>query len=202
MLVKSKNILGLTDNEFCKSFGFSDDLLTEDTEKVHDILAEPIFVIDLNDYGFVEIKKLPRIISNSSNRQNCDFTAMRQNLKFAIELKTIRMENKPKPEPGKLLGNSMKSYWWGKMFRNNSITKIEDKNQRVLRQLDNAYNHYKCDKKMLAFHTRRLGTSTLMTKENYVEELKLLKDKYPEIDYFLCKDYFKAISFFPELDGT
>ncbi len=203
LLVRSRNILGLKDDAFSKAFGFSNDLLTNDTEKIHDILAEPLFVVDLNNHGFREIKKLPQYIgSGSEKKRNSDFLATRGEMRFAIELKTIRMENKPKPAPGKLLGNSAKPYWWGEMFRNNAMMKIENKNQKALSQLDNACRHYGCEKKMLVLYTRRLSTSSLMTKGAYVEELKLLKEKYPNVDYFSCKDYFGMVSFFPELNGT
>lgn len=203
LLVSSRNILGLTEEAFRSAFGFSDDLLTSDTEKIHDILAEPLLVVDLRNHGFTEIKKLPRYIASSfEKKQNCDFMASRLGSTFAIELKTIRMENKPKPASGKLLGNSAKPYWWGEMLHNNSVTKIEDKDRRVLSQLDSTYRHYGCNKKMLVLYTRRLGTSSLMTKDNYVEELRLLKAKYPDVDHFACKDYFGMVTFFPELNGT
>ena len=78
--------------------------------------------------------------------------------------------------------------------------KVEDKEQRALKQLDNTCQHYGCDKKMLVLYTRRLGTSSLMTKEDYVEELKHLKAKYQDIDYFSCKDYFGMVWFYPEID--
>jgi hypothetical protein len=115
--------------------------------------------------------------------------------------KTIRIEAKPKPEPGKLLGDATKPYWWGEMFRNNAITKIEDKNQRVLRQLDNTSTHYCSDKKMLVLYTRRLGTSSLMTREDYLEELKELKRRYPELDLIASKDYFGIVVFYPKIVG-
>ena len=203
LLVQSRRILGLTDDAFCNAFGFSDDLLTQDPEKMHDILAEPLFVIDLSNKGFTEIQKLPRFIKSGKQRKpNSDFLAMHGKHKFAIELKTTRMENKPKPEPEKLLGDSTKPYWWGEMLRNNSEMKIEDKEQRVLRQLVNTSQHYGCDKKMLVLYTRRLGTSSLMTREDYVEELKQLKSKYQDIDHFVCKDYFGMVCFYPEIENA
>jgi hypothetical protein len=203
LLIQSRTILGLTEAAFRNAFGFSDDLLTCDSVKIHDILAEPLLVVDLANHGFTEIRKLPQyMVSGSEKKLNSDFTATHRGLTFAIELKTIRMENKPKPEPGKLLGDSTKSYWWGEMFRNNSVTKIEDKNQRVLGQLENACSCYGCDRKMLVLYTRRLGTSSLMTKDDYVEELRLLKTKYQQVDHFASKDYFGMVTIFPELNGT
>lgn len=200
LLTQSRNILDITTDEFCKAFGFSDDLLTKDPEKIHDILAEPLFVIDLSNNGFCNIQKLPpNFLVDSEIKKNSDFIATHGKNKFAIELKTIRMENKPKPEEGKFLGDSAKPYWWGEMFHKNATTKIEDKNKRALNQLNNTRNHYGCDKTMLVLYTRRLGTSSLMTKQSYLEELKLLKSNYPDIDYFSSKDYFGAVTFYPEL---
>lgn len=201
LLVLSRNILKLSNGEFCKAFGFSNDLLTKDPEKIHDILAEPIFVVDLENNGFTQIQKLPPFIkSGSEKKKNSDFLATHGNTKFAIELKTIRMENKPKPEIGKLLGDSTKPYWWGDMLHNNAVMKIEDKNKRVIRQLSNTFQHYGCDKIMFALYTRRLGTSSLMTEEEYVEELKKLKLEYQDIDHFACKDYFGMVCIYPEIN--
>lgn len=203
LLLQSRKILGLTEAAFRSSFGFTDDLLTGDSEKIHDILAEPLLVIVLANHGFTEIRKLPRFIACGSEKKlNCDFAARHRGLTFAIELKTIRTENKPKPEPGKILGDSAKPYWWGEMFRNNAITKIEDKNQRVLAQLESACTHYAYNRKMLVFYTRRLGTSSQMTKENYVEELRLLKSMYPQVDHFASNDYFGMFTIFPDPNGT
>ena len=200
LLVLSRDILKLSNKKFCKAFGFSNDLLTEDPEKIHDILAEPLFVVDLNNSGFTQIQKLPQFIkSGSEKKHNSDFLATHDNSKFAIELKTIRMENKPKPEEGKLLGDSTKSYWWGDMLHNNAVMKMEDKKKRVIKQLSNTRQHYGCDKIMLALYTRRLGTSSLMTKDEYVEELKKLKSEYQDIDHFACKDYFGMVCFYPEI---
>lgn len=201
LLVLSKDILKLSKDEFCKTFGFTNDLLTEDPEKIHDILAEPLFVVNLKNNGFTKIQKLPPFIkSGSGKKKNSDFLATHGSTKFAIELKTIRMENKPKPKEGKLFGDSTKPYWWGDMLHNNAVMKIEDKNKRVIKQLNNTRNHYACDKTMLALYTRRLGTSSLMTKEEYIEELKKLKTEYQDIDYFACKDYFGMVCFYPELN--
>lgn len=200
LLVLSREILKLSKDEFCKTFGFTNDLLTEDPEKIHDILAEPLFVVNLKNNGFTRIQKLPPFIkSGSGKKQNSDFLATHDNTKFAIELKTIRMENKPKPKEGKLLGDSTKPYWWGDMFHNNAVMKIEDKDKRVIKQLNNTRQHYECDKIMLALYTRRLGTSSLMTKKDYIEELKKLKTEYQDIDHFACKDYFGMVCFYPEL---
>lgn len=198
-LNESRKILGLSEKDFSRVFGFTDDLLSHDPEKLHDILAEPLFVVDLSRHGFSSISKLPQFIRTGTEKvRNADFLASRRQRKYAIELKTIRMENNPPPEPGHLLGDSTKPDWWGQMFRNNAITKIEDKDQRALEQLANAKNHYQCDKTMLVIYTRRLGPSTLMTKEDYVAELQSLLGRYPEVDHFGCKDYFGDVTLVPD----
>ena len=198
-LSESRNILDLSEQEFARVFGFNDDFLCDDPEKVHDILAEPLLVVDLAHRGFSSIGKLPSFIRTGSEKaRNADFLASFGKAKFAIELKTIRMENKPKPEPGRLLGNATKPDWWGDMFRRNAITKIEDKNRRVLDQLANARRHYQCDKTMIVLYTRRLGPSTLMTTQDYVEELKDLLQRYPEVDHIGCKDYFGQVILVPQ----
>jgi hypothetical protein len=167
---------------------------------VHDILAEPTLAVDLYNHGFYEIEKLTRPIKHQGNRiAIADFTAQRSGKKYAIELKTVRMENKPKPVPGKLMGNSILPYWWGTMFRNNLITKIEDKDRKVITQLLNTKHHMSCDYTMLALYTRRLGPSTLMNTENFERELKDINARYPTIDYIFLKDYFGRIVVCPQL---
>ena len=56
LLNRSRKILCLTETDFLNVFGFSNDLLTIDPEKVHDILAEPILVVNLSENGFSNIK--------------------------------------------------------------------------------------------------------------------------------------------------
>jgi hypothetical protein len=85
------------------------------------------------------------------------------------------------------------------MFRNNALSKIEDKDCRVLRQLDAAASRYQCDKKMLVLYTRRLGPSTLMTTEEYRHQLSELAYAFPQLDYIACKDYFGQFVFYPPL---
>jgi len=198
-LNESRSVLGMTEQEFVKAFGFADDLLSEDPEKIHDILAEPLLVTDLSRLGFSSLSKLPPFIRTDAGKvRNADFLASRGRVKFAVELKTVRMENNPKPEPYRPMGDATKPYWWGQMFRSNAITKIEDKNRRVLEQLTNAKRHYQTDKTMLMLYTRRLGPSTLMTKSDYVSELQDLLRLYPDLDHIGCKDYFGDITLFPE----
>ncbi len=197
-LIQSREILGITEEDFKNIFGFSKDLLSVDPEKVHDILAEPILVVDLSKNKFSDIKKLPKSIKHECGKISvADFSAHRFDKKYAIEIKTVRMENKPKPISGKPIGNAMLPSWWKTMFRNNLKTKIEDKNRRVIKQLENTKIHFSCDFKMLAIYTRRLGTSTLMTTEDYKEELTDIKNEYEDIDYIFFKDYFGEVILIP-----
>lgn len=198
LLIHSRKILGLNEKDFQNVFGFSNDLLTTDPEKVHDILAEPILVVNLSENGFSNIEKLPRFIKHEGTKISAaDFSAQRFDKKYAIELKTVRMENKPKPVPGKPTGNAAIPSWWRTMFRSNLITKIEDKKRRVIKQLNNTKIHFACDYSMLAIYTRRLGPSTLMETEDYINELTIIKKEYEEIDYIFFKDYYGQVIVIP-----
>jgi hypothetical protein len=200
LLRRACEILGMNETEFKNAFGFSTDLLTQDPDKVHDILAEPEIVVSLSDHGFRKIRKLPRFIKLAGERiPAADFVAEGGGKNFAIELKTIRMENKPRPQPGEVIGNSMVPSWWRNMFRNNIITKIEDKDKRVLRQLSNTKKHQNCDYTMLALYNRRLGPSTLMETQGYEEELTAIMNLYVEIDYIFFKDYFGDVVVCPPI---
>ena len=42
-LNQSLNILKISEEEFCRKFGFTKDLLTNEAQKIHDTLAEPLF---------------------------------------------------------------------------------------------------------------------------------------------------------------
>lgn len=196
-LQESCRILKVSLAKFARMFGFVDDLLTDDPEKVHDILAEPLFVIDLNIHGFNSIEKLPLTIRvNNQSLQVADFLAMHGSYRFAIELKTIRTETGILP--GIPIGDGTKPNWWGQMLRNNAITKIEDKDKRAIRQLENTAHYYGCDQKMLVLYTRRLGPSTLLLGKEWLCELENLKQRYPEIDAFCAKSYFGEVVFFPQ----
>ena len=189
LLKQSRDILEISTADFCRAFGFWDDLLVQDPKKIHDILAEPLFIIDLRTYGFSSIQKLRH---KAGRNPLADFTAYRGGLKFAIELKTVRTES--------AWGNQMRSAWWQKMWRNNAITKIEDKNRRVLKQLEHTRRSHNCDRTMLVIYSRRLGPGTLMDAGEYQVELKNLNACYPEIDFFCCKDYYaSAVEFYPQL---
>jgi hypothetical protein len=92
--------------------------------------------------------------------------------------------------------------WWCDMFRNNTNTKIEDKNRRVLAQLANTKRHLRCHFAMLVLYNRRMGPSTLMDTQDYHDELRLILRKYPELDYIFFKDYFGEVVVCPELSST
>lgn len=201
-LQKSQQLLGISEQEFCNIFGFKNDLKTIDPEKIYDILAEPLLVVDLDEFGFTQIEKLPRFIKHNNHRlPNADFLAQYKGFKFAIEVKTIRTENKPKPGIGELIGNPMIPSWWRTMFQNNIVTKIKDKNKRVLSQLTNALKNYDCNHTMLILYNRRLGSSGLMDCESYREIISYIHCKYKaSIDFYMVKDYFgKIVLVYPEL---
>ena len=194
----SCGILNVNLYDFIKMFGFTDDLLANDIEKIHDLLAEPLFVIDLDKQGFKPIEKMPSKIKVGGDVQTAaDFIATRNSVRYAIEFKTIRTETGI--EDGVPFGNSNKSNWWGEMFFNNAVMKIEDKSRRAISQLENTKAHYHCDVKMLVLHSRRLGPSTLLSDAELLSELQKLSLRYPEIDYFCGKLYYGEIAFFPEL---
>jgi hypothetical protein len=199
-LKRAMQILNLSDEEFIRKFGFRDDLLTNDTEKIHDILAEPLIVLDLDNNHFMNIQKLPlNLKRNGKQIKLADFKAERKNVCFAIEVKTIRTESWAKD--GEPLGDATKPSWWKDMFYNNCCTKIEDKSQRVLEQLENSCHFFNCSKKMLVFYNRRLGPSTLMESSEYIDVAKHLLDKYPQINHLGIKDYFSIeMLFHPGLD--
>jgi hypothetical protein len=199
-LLDAKRILSISETDFCNKFGFKNDLLSLDPEKIHDILAEPLIVIDLDKHGFSNIEKLPDFIRKAEKKlKAADFTAVLAGRKYAIELKTIRVENNPKPTPGVPTGNSLIPSWWRTMFRNNVITKIEDKDKRVLKQLTTTKNLLNCDATILVLYTRRLGPSTLMENRDFVEEVRAISGDYPGINAFMIKDYFGSVYFYPEL---
>jgi len=195
LLSKARGILNISEPQFAKSFGFTDDMRTKDPEKIHDLLAEILVVVDLHDRGFSQIQKL-----HSSNIPISDFIATLSDCKFAIEVKTIRMEAEPKPSLGKLIGDGIKPSWWSEMFYNNAIKKITSENKKVLRQLENTASKYHCHKRMLVLYTRRLGTSALMTPCEYHTELEKIFEKFTQLDYVVAKNYFGEIFFFPKFD--
>jgi len=207
-LEKSQCILGITESAFIRMFGFSNDLLIADPEKVHDILAEPLLVVDLDSHGFSSIEKIAQPIKLKGEKiPTADFIATLEKQKFAIELKTVRIESYVKEmEDGQVVsgpagagGPALVPSWWRTMFRESAITKIEDKDRKAIAQLENTADHYRCDYKMLVLCTRQLSPSTLMSSTDWREELEFLKNQYPQIDYFCNKSYFGEIVFYPEL---
>lgn len=185
----SRDTLGMSDKRFRDAF-FGNDLLTDDPEKVHDVLTEPALVRDLAGHGFTDITKLPPFLKDGQQRYAAaDFTARRSGKKYAIELKSVRPENNPKPRSKVPTGNAMIPYWWGTMFRNNVLTKIEAKECKVLTQLRNTVRLLNCDRAILAVYTRRMGPSALMGHEDYERELTEIRKQYSQIDHVFMKDY-------------
>jgi len=201
-LTHAKQILNLSEDEFRNKFGFTDDLLTSDKEKIHDILAEPLFVLDLHNNDFKNIEKLPaNLKKNDKKIKLADFKAEYNSEWFAIELKTIRTESWAKN--GALLCNTPNPYERKTMVYNNCLTKIEDKKRRVFEQLDNTCKFFNCTKKMIAFYTRRLGPSSLMDTSDYVDVAQNIIKTYPQIHYLGFKNYFAdVIIFYPNLGTT
>jgi hypothetical protein len=198
LLAEAISILDLDPPQFCRAFGFSDDLLSADPEKVHDVLAEPQVAVTLDSCGFSQVRKILKPIKSSGNEiPTADFTAQRDSLKYAVEVKTVRMEKGV--EPGKWLGNGRIPNWWGKMFLNNAITKIEDKDRKVLEQLNNTAQNFDCKRKMLVLYTRRLGPSTLLDEREVTQALEVLATQYDEIDNFGVMLYFGDVFFYPKL---
>ena len=89
-LLEAKTILSVSETDFCNIFGFNNDLLSPDPEKIHDILAEPLIVVDLDKHGFTDIKKLPNFIKKDGEKlKSADFTAVLSDRKYAIEVKNL-----------------------------------------------------------------------------------------------------------------
>lgn len=196
-LNQSLEILKISEKEFCSKFGFTRSLLSNDPEIIHDILAEPLFVLNLDSNHFYNIRKLPNSIKNNKNKiPNSDFIATLKKQKYAIEIKTIRIGNISLLNNDNLPnGTSKLNDWWGKMFLNNAITKIESKQRKLFDQLNNTCKYYNCEKQMLVLYLRRLGPSTLMSKIDYYNAIKILREKYSILDCICVKDYFGNVYF-------
>lgn len=196
-LNQSLDILKINEKEFCSKFGFTKSLLNNEPESIHDILAETLFVLILDENHFYNIQKLPDSIKIDKNKiSNSDFIATLKNQRYAIEIKTIRIGNLSLLNNDNLPdGISEKNDWWGKMFLNNAITKIENKKGKLFKQLNNTCKYYNCDKRMLGLYVRRLGPSTLMSEFDYHNAIKILGEKYPELDCIYVKDYFDNVYF-------
>ncbi len=200
-LSRSIAVLGIQADEFLRAFCFEDDLLTKDPEKVHDVLAEPLLVLDLERNGFSGITKLPlNIPVQGVPIALADFTAVRGCRKFAIEPKTIRIEKDL--EEGKFSGKNVVPGWWREEFLSKARRKIDSKRRRVLTQLENTCAHFSCEHRLLVLYDRRLGTSTLMGPEDYREDLRTVRQEYHRLDYLACKNYFAGpVVFEPSLPG-
>jgi hypothetical protein len=195
-LNQSQKILRISEEEFCNKFGFTKRLLTNDPETIHDILAETLFVLELDKNHFYDIQKLPNSIKNGKNKiPIADFIATLKKHKYAIEIKTIRIGDKSLLANNNLSVDISKEYWWGKMFLSNAITKIESKRRKLFDQLNNTCKCFNCDKRMLVLYIRRLGTSCLMDIKEFHNEFRTLKEQYPTIDCFSVKTYYGEVYF-------
>jgi len=198
LFADAQTILGINADVFNRTFGFNDDLLIDDPEKIHDVIAEPLLAVKLVEHGFSAIKRLPKsVLVNGSQAPLADFTAERSGLKFAVELKTIRTERAiVEGEPS---GNAMKPDWWGEMFLNNARMKIEGKDRRVVKQLINTCGQFGCNVSMLVLYSRRLGVSALSEPHEYREKLEVLKEEYPQIEFFASIDYYGTFAIVPDI---
>lgn len=197
-LKNSQDILGISTSDFRKAFGFQEkSLLTNDSEKINDVLTEPFAVIDLKAEGFTSIKKMPNQIKiDGTQTPIADFTALLGHLKFAIELKSVRRESSARLGQDPITTPS----WWRDMFRQNVRTKIKDGNYHVIAQLDNTCKQYACGYGMLVIYTYRANVYTFMKRSDYLEELKELQAEFPQLDYLACKDHRTGrIVFYPDL---
>lgn len=196
LFAKAQMILGINTDQFSRTFGFHNDLLIDDPEKIHDVIAEPLLAVKLVEHGFAEIKRLPKSITvNDTQLPLADFTAERGGLKFAVELKTIRTERTI--VAGAPSVNALEPDWWGEMFLNNARTKIEDKHRRVIKQLMNTCGQFECKVSMLVLYSRRLGVSALSEPYEYGEKLEVLKEEYPQIEFLGCMDYYGTFAIVP-----
>lgn len=196
-LNQSLDILKINEKEFCSKFGFTKSLLNNEPESIHDILAETLFVLILDENHFYNIQKLPDSIKKDKKRfSNSDFIATLKKQKYAIEIKTIRIGDLSLLHNDILPDVTLKqNYWYGEMFLGNAIKKIDSKGRNLFKQLSNTCEHYKCDKKMLGLYIRRLAPSTLMSEFDYHNAIKILGEKYPELDCIYVKDYFDNVYF-------
>lgn len=187
-LKEVRDILGISNENFKDLFGFPKD---KDPEKIHEILAEPLLVLDLHKKGFNNIEKLP----NRVVEKIADFKASYKGINCAIELKTIRMEKEL--HENTVVGEGHVPSWWTKVFQEDCKRKIES---GTCEQLENTCKRYNCKKKIAFFYIRKLGVSTLPT--DFVEVFKTLQRDFPEIDHFGAKDLFsREAIFFPEIDN-
>jgi hypothetical protein len=200
-LERAMRVLNVSKDEFRRMFGFQDDLLTDDIEKIHGILAEPLFVLDLHDCSFKNIGR-PSVASSRNGKQQklADFTANRGGEKFAIELKTTMMEKDI--ENGKPLSGDRGAA--KNMLLKNCLIKVEEDDRRVFEQLNNTCRSFGCSKKMIAFYNRRLRIWEYLQRQDFVQVAKYIITIYSQdIDYVAMKNYDASeVLFFPVLAGN
>ena len=152
ILKKNLRILGVGQDEFKRKFSLSRDLLSKDEEKIHDIFAEILSLVRLcDDFGFNGLKK---ITARSKKGKTADFIATREDDKFAIEIKRVRMwknylefpkdKDKIRHEEGYTLVN------WGSPLDKGSVLgqlyeKIKSRSE-IREQLLNTKKDFQCDK--------------------------------------------------------
>lgn len=188
-------ILSLTAEQFAKKFD-SKDLQINEPEKLQDFLAEPLVAIDLDARGFTSIKKLNRFIpTRKGSKPVADFTAVLGNLKFAVEVKTARLEKEVQeligmqPEEylkgikSRRLSPAVKPSPWLDDFKNATVTRIGP----ATKQLDSTCQFIEIDRTMMILYYRHVCSSHFMSPASYKKELQSLKS---EIDHLGCKEGF------------
>lgn len=204
-LIQAKKVLNLSEKVFRGKFGFQNDLLTDDKEKINDILEELLSVLDLYNNDFRNIKKLPKNFKkNDKQFKLADFKAEYNDECFAIEVKTTRIEPWAR-NGGSLSGpkGSREPSWYKNMFYINCVKKIEEKKQKVLEQLENACKFFNCTKKLLVFNNKKLGIKMLMERPEYIDVARKILQKYPQIHHLGMKDFSineNIMLFYPDLN--
>ncbi len=191
-LSKAAEILGLNAEQFAQKFDFKT-LRTDDPEKLYDVLAEPLVAIDLDAQGFTSINKLDRYIPTcEGSKPTADFTAILGILKFAIEVKTVRLEKdvqelirlQPKEHEKRIkslrLSPVPKPSPWLEDFKKAIATRIGP----ATTQLESTRQYMEIDRTMLIFYYRPVRSSHFMSPASYKKALQCMKSK---IDYLGCK---------------
>jgi hypothetical protein len=187
-LTISRKTLGLTESDFATQFAFTDDLLTKDPAKIHDLLAEVLFVNNLDNLDFTSIGR-PQVEGKRTGRVplSADFTARRLGAKFAIEVKTIRPDRER--ANGRVVSVSPQPALAQTIFHDDVVKKIERKERHVIRQLQATALQEHCDHTLLAIYFDKEEVGALMRDAEYTTELTDIKRLYPEIDYFIAKSF-------------
>jgi hypothetical protein len=198
-LTISRETPGLTESDFATQFAFTDDLLTEDPPKIHDLLAEVLFVNNLTDLRFTSIRR-PQVKVKGAGRapKSADFTAWRFGAKFAIEVKTIRSDRKG--ANGRALDFSRKPPLAQSVFQEDVVKKINSRERHVIQQLQATARQEDCDHTLLAIYYGKEGIGAVMRKADYRADLAAISRQYPEIDYFISKSFNGGcVAEYPEL---